>query len=278
MGNLKSIDFERCTSGIELEGWVCDLLRKLSFPADRVGKNDSGVDIIARATWNGKVHRFYIQCKYYNKPVGKTPVHEVFAGTAFHKDYGRPVVIVNNTMTYEARRYAKELGVEIIAEPEWAEFKVGDLFEFTRGKRVNKSVIQENPGKIPIISGGDESNGVMGYISEELANTLRVMESCITVSSYGSSGSVHYQGKKCCVHDNALALNIKSKSHDNEYTNLFLVAILQKLKENYAYGRPVIADRYKEEVISLPITADGKPDYDFMEQYMKSLPFSKVLG
>lgn len=123
MGNLKSIDFERCTSGIEFEGWVCDLLRKLSFPADRVGKNDSGVDIIARATWNGKVHRFYIQCKYYNKPVGKTPVHEVFAGTAFHKDYGRPVVIVNNTMTYEARRYAKELGVEIIAEPEWAEFE-----------------------------------------------------------------------------------------------------------------------------------------------------------
>lgn len=116
MGNLKSIDFERCTSGIEFEGWVCDLLRKLSFPADRVGKNDSGVDIIARATWNGKVHRFYIQCKYYNKPVGKTPVHEVFAGTAFHKDYGRPVVIVNNTMTYEARRYAKELGVEIISK------------------------------------------------------------------------------------------------------------------------------------------------------------------
>ncbi len=123
MGNLKSIDFERCTSGIEFEGWVCDLLRKLSFAADRVGKNDSGVDIIMRAKWNDKVYRFYIQCKYYNKPIGKTPVHEVFAGTAFHKEYGRPVVIVNNTMTYEARRYAKELGVEIIAEPEWDEFE-----------------------------------------------------------------------------------------------------------------------------------------------------------
>ena len=55
MGNLKNIDFERCTSGIEFEGWVCDLLRKLSFTADRVGKNDSGVDIIMRAKWNDKV-------------------------------------------------------------------------------------------------------------------------------------------------------------------------------------------------------------------------------
>ena len=62
MGNLKNIDFERCTSGIEFEGWVCDLLRKLSFTADRVGKNDSGVDIIMRAKWNDKVYRFYIQC------------------------------------------------------------------------------------------------------------------------------------------------------------------------------------------------------------------------
>ena len=123
MRKLRSIDFNRCAMGIDFENWVCDLLKQLSFPADRVGKNDSGVDIIATANWEGKKHRFYIQCKYYNRPIGKTPVHEVFAGTAFHKDYGRPVVIVNNTMTYEARRYAKELGVEIIAEPEWAEFE-----------------------------------------------------------------------------------------------------------------------------------------------------------
>ena len=123
MGKLKSIDFNRCTMGIDFENWVCDLLKQLSFTANRVGKNDSGVDIIMQAKWKDKIYRFYIQCKYYNRPIGKTPVHEIFAGTAFHKDYGRPVVIVNNTMTYEARRYAKELGVEIIAEPEWAEFE-----------------------------------------------------------------------------------------------------------------------------------------------------------
>ena len=35
MGNLKNIDFERCTLGIKFEGWVCDLLRKLRITADR---------------------------------------------------------------------------------------------------------------------------------------------------------------------------------------------------------------------------------------------------
>ena len=43
MGNLKNIDFERCTSGIEFEGWVCDLLRKPSFPADRVDISSTGL-------------------------------------------------------------------------------------------------------------------------------------------------------------------------------------------------------------------------------------------
>ena len=123
MGNLKNIDFERCTSGIDFETWNRDLLRSLNFTAERVGKNDSGVDIIAQTKYKGKVFRFYIQCKYYNRPVGKAPIQEIFSGTAFHKDYGRPVVIINNTMTYEARKYAKELGVEVIAAPEWEEFE-----------------------------------------------------------------------------------------------------------------------------------------------------------
>ena len=117
-------DFERCTSGIEFEEWVKELLGQLQMKADRVGKNDCGIDIIATAAINKDMTKqFYIQCKYYNKPLGKGPIQEIFAGTAHHKDYGEPVVITNNYVTFEARRYAKDLAVEIIAAPEWEEFK-----------------------------------------------------------------------------------------------------------------------------------------------------------
>ncbi len=60
MPKTKKIDFQRCLSGIEFEGWVVDLLKQLTFPAGRVGKNDCGVDIVAKATWEGKTHLFYI--------------------------------------------------------------------------------------------------------------------------------------------------------------------------------------------------------------------------
>ena len=119
-----NIDFERCTSGIEFEEWVKELLGQLRMKAERVVKNDCGIDIIAIAAVNkNTTKRFYIQCKYYNKPLGKGPIQEIFAGTAHHKDYGEPVVITNNHVTFEARRYAKDLAVEIIAAPEWEEFK-----------------------------------------------------------------------------------------------------------------------------------------------------------
>ena len=123
MPEPRKIDFQRCISGVEFEGWVVDLLKQLSFPANRVGKNDCGVDIVAEANWKGKKYNFYIQCKYQNKPISKTPVHEIFAGTAHSKKYGRPVVITNNEATFETRRYAKDLGVEIIAAPQWDEFE-----------------------------------------------------------------------------------------------------------------------------------------------------------
>lgn len=41
------IDFERCTSGIEFEEWVKELLGQLRMKAERIAKNDCGIDIIA---------------------------------------------------------------------------------------------------------------------------------------------------------------------------------------------------------------------------------------
>lgn len=119
----RDFEFKRWKSGTDYENWVTDLLNELQFKAHRVGKNDSGVDVIAETHWEGKKHRFYIQCKHYNKSVGKGPIQEIFAGTAFHKDYGSPVLMTSNIVTYEARLYAKELGVEIISDPEWGEFE-----------------------------------------------------------------------------------------------------------------------------------------------------------
>lgn len=123
MRKTREFDFERCTSGIDFENWVKDLMTNLGFKADRVGKNDGGVDVVATETRFGMKYTFYIQCKYYNKPLGKAPIQEIFAGAARLENKGDPVVITNNSVSVEARIYANELGVEIISAPEWDEFE-----------------------------------------------------------------------------------------------------------------------------------------------------------
>ena len=90
--------FRDCKSGIDFENTVVKFLRCLAFEAN-------------------------IQCKYFNTPLGKHPIQEVYAGTNYYGGNGKPVVITNNKVTVDARVYAKRLGVEIIADAEWVELK-----------------------------------------------------------------------------------------------------------------------------------------------------------
>lgn len=110
-----------CRTGIDYENRVVAILSNAGFKASRVGNNDGGVDIFASITKNLTEYNFNIQCKYYNRPLGKEPVQQVFTGTHYYNNNAIPVVITNNTISHEARLYAKTLGVEIIADIEWVE-------------------------------------------------------------------------------------------------------------------------------------------------------------
>ena len=53
---------------------------------------------------------------------------------------------------------------------------------------------------------------------------------------------------------------------------MFLCTILNKLSYKYQYGRKLNGNRLKNEVIMLP-TKDGEPDWQYMEDYIKSLHY-----
>lgn len=58
---------------------------------------------------------------------------------------------------------------------------------------------------------------------------------------------------------------------------MFLVTILQMEKYRYNYSRKMGSDRLKTFKIKLPKTVGGNPDWKFMEDYIKSLPYSSNL-
>ena len=120
----EDIIFSNCRTGTDFENKTLDLLRLAGLIANKTGgANDGGIDIVASVNIQGVEYSYYIQCKYYNKPLGKNPIQEVYSGAAFYGNVGKPVVITNNEVTFNARTYAKKLGVETIADAEWDEIK-----------------------------------------------------------------------------------------------------------------------------------------------------------
>ena len=57
---------------------------------------------------------------------------------------------------------------------------------------------------------------------------------------------------------------------------MFIIQILKLESEMYLYGgrKWTVENQLKNTSIKLPIGDDGEPDYKFMEDYIKSLPFS----
>ena len=79
----EDIIFKGCKTGIDFENMTVDFLKKAWLDAHKTGKNDGGIDIVATTSINGTERKYYIQCKYYNKTVGKHPVQEVYAGSKY---------------------------------------------------------------------------------------------------------------------------------------------------------------------------------------------------
>jgi len=69
-------------------------------------------------------------------------------------------------------------------------------------------------------------------------------------------------------------LKDKYKKYNNQYVLLFIATLLQNISIRYNYGRQVRLKRLEKETIALPINQNGNIDWQFMEDYIKTLPYS----
>ncbi|MFA5838944.1 MAG: restriction endonuclease subunit S [Candidatus Paceibacterota bacterium] len=156
-----------------------------------------------------------------------------------------------------------------LSDEKWGQFNLGDLFTFEKGERLTKPDRIE--GDIPLITAGENNNGVSQYISfEDFKDKKKIFENKITVDMFFN---VFYHDYKYFSDDNIHTL-IPIKFQLNKYSSLFLITILNKLKYKYAYGRQVRLMRLPLEKIKLPVDKNENLDWQFMENYIKSLPYS----
>lgn len=146
----------------------------------------------------------------------------------------------------------------------WKEFHIGDLFDIKKGTRLTKADMHE--GTIPYIGASSFNNGITTYISNNEnihpGNTL-------TVCYNGCVGCTFYQERPFWATDDVNVLYPKFTM--NKYLALFIAPLIRCASGVHQYIDKWKIEDMKNDMIKLPITADGSPDYEFMENYMKTL-------
>lgn len=150
----------------------------------------------------------------------------------------------------------------------WKWFELEKLFDYKRGTRLTKE--NREIGNIPLVTAGLEKEGVAENISNE---EMTRYQKAVTIDMFGNS---FYREYEFCCDDNILVLTPKETTFSN-YTGIFIASILNIDTYKCAYGRQYRQKTFKQHKIKLPITSNGKPDWQFMEDYIKGLPYSKCL-
>lgn len=152
----------------------------------------------------------------------------------------------------------------------WKEFKLDkQLFTINGSKTTPILELEDHgKGKYPYITTQATNNGTDGFFDyyTENGNVLTVDSAVLGYCSYQPNNF------SASDHVEKLIPNFEM----NKYVALFLVTILNLERYRYNYGRKASQTRMKTISIKLP-EKKGKPDFQFMESYIKSLPYSQSL-
>lgn len=128
----------------------------------------------------------------------------------------------------------------------------------------------QTDGTTPYIGAIDSNNGVANYIGQAAIHEGNT----ISLSYNGSVGEAFYQPEAFWATDDVNVLYFRPENGIafNQYIALFFCSILRKEKYRYSYGRKWVLESMRATTVKLPVK-NGKPDFCFMENYIKTLPY-----
>lgn len=187
---------------------------------------------------------------------------------------------LEESYTHELDVYLKETGLgdyrltdaerDVLGRtPVFKEFKVGELFDVTQGRRLKKSDFEN--GNIPFVMASSKNNGVVAYLS----NPVNTNANFITADILGN---VFYQDGLVGFGDDNCGLKLKD-GNESEFVYLYLACAISRFKSIASYGNKLRGKWYKEQFIQLPVKPDTDEnnysesdiDWEYMESYIRAV-------
>ena len=176
----------------------------------------------------------------------------------------------------------------------WKEFRFGNLIQKPyKAKAFNKDELEETTEPdfgIHYITRTSENNGCELIVNKKDIPSEFVEEGN-AISIGDTTATCFYQADEFITGDHMVVVRAEWL---NKLLGMFIVSILQKEQYKYSYGRAFLMERISDTIIKLPVqhNTDGTifiddkhkyseegyvPDWHFMEDYIKSLPYGDKL-
>lgn len=144
-----------------------------------------------------------------------------------------------------------------------ADFHLGQVFPtITRGMQISKR--NRKPGPLPYISASLLNHGEADFVS---VDEKYIYKDCLTVPFIGGENCTFYHDGEFVP---SASVAVLQNENFNKYIYVFLIGILNVIMQKYSFGYKASLERLQKQTIPLPITPDGKPDWEFMSDYIKT--------
>ena len=235
---------------------------------------------------------FHIACLYPKKELSKEQMlfyAYVIEQNKYRYNYGRqanktlknilvpdidqlPDYVENISISDYALEKEPMINRKIELNPDnWKWFEIGEIFDVDTGKDLLYFALQE--GKYPVIGHKATNNGIT--CTTKLLDDYPLYDNTKTIS-LADRGNFYatVQIEPFYIGTRVKALNAKFDS--NIWRLLFICVLINKEQYRFSYGRNCCASTETLK-IKLPVTKEDAPDWQFMENYIKSLPYSKSI-
>lgn len=157
---------------------------------------------------------------------------------------------------------------------EWREFKVGDFFDIHPTKFIDGVSADDCVGYgVPLVVNSAENNGIAGLCDLEPTEQGGI----ITFSDTTDGNTFFYQPRPFIGFAHVQGMYPKTRSWSEAELLFFSTLLMFDSRGKYSYGRKMRRDTISEIMIKLPVDINDEPDWKFMENYIKELPYGDRL-
>ena len=154
----------------------------------------------------------------------------------------------------------------------WDTFYIRDVFTVENCKCNKVSGIKE--GETPYIGATNNNNGVMKFI--ERKEELITKGNCIVFICDGE-GSIGLSVYKYEDFIGTTTVKVGRCPQLNRYIGMFITTVADTVRGKYNFGYKRNEKNLKRETLTLPVTSDNKPDWAYMESYMRRIESEQIL-